>query len=736
MKNYLRIFSLLLLSGFTTNLLAQSAETGTIRGVVVDEKDEVITGASIGIETENKGDATDEEGRFLIEDVQPGSYRLIVTAVGYTRQAFDVEVKAGATAELDIQMETSRLEMDEVVVTGTMRETFVKDSPVKVQVIGQEFLDKNSSENIMESVNYINGLHNQVGCGVCGTNEVRINGMDGPYTSVLIDGMPIMGALASVYGLNGINPSIIQSVEITKGPNSTLYGSEAMAGVINIRTKHPSQAPEFSLNSTLSSHSESAADLSFAPSLEFADVLFSGSGFYFDTFMDQNDDAFADIPLQQRLSLFNKWSFNRPDDRIFDVAVKYNTEDRLGGVEAFRKSMRGSESVYGEAIQTDRVELVGSYQLPVEKQHLRVDFSYNYHDQNSWYGDYNYDANQQIFHTNVLWDKRIDAERQLLIGGTFRYDALDQTFDEIRLENGSEDNRVTPGLFAQYEHIFNPDWRIMAGGRLDHYPEHGTIFSPRLNLKVDPFDHTTVRFNTGTGFRIVNLFTEEHEALSGSRSVILDEELNPERSYNATLNINQIVDIGLSVLNIDLDMFYTHFTNQIIPDYSRPNEIRYGNLDEYSVTRGISLNAAHNFPGPLQYSVGVTAQEVFQMIDDRKESVHFAPEMSGVFTLSYAFEPVGITLDWTGRVMGEMKLPDYTGYEDHSRVFTEQNLRVGKSFTNGLELYASVKNLFNYVQKDPLVAPDRPFSNEFATDRVYGPLQGRRALLGLKYEFK
>src|SRR5699024_535100 len=115
-------------------------------------------------------------------------------------------------------------------------------------------------------------------------------------------------------------------------------------------------------------------------------------------------------------------------------------------------------------------------------------------------------------------------------------------------------------------------------------------------LKIRAADHTTIRLNAGTGFRIVNLFTEEHDVLSGSRRVVIDGNLDPERSFNGTLNINQIVDIGFSVLNIDLDLFHTYFSNQIIPDYSSPNEIRYSNLNGHAVSRGASLSAAHNFP--------------------------------------------------------------------------------------------------------------------------------------------
>lgn len=728
------IMLLLLVFAGGTTVFAGEKQDGVLRGIVLEnETGEPIPGATVWLTETEKGISADEQGRFEIGNLQPGTYTLTVTAVGYTKKEVTARLGKDDISEMEIRLEKSLHELDQVVVTGTMRETYVKDSPVKVSVVSSGFLQKNPTNNLMESISYINGLYNQVDCGVCSTNNIRINGMEGAYTAVLIDGMPIMGSLASVYGLNGLNPNIIESIEIIKGPNSTLYGSEAMGGVINIRTKEPGNSSLLTLDAYTSTHEEHNFDFSVAPKTEGFSTLFSGSGFYFDRFLDQNGDNFADATKNKRISLFNKWSFNRPENRRFDIALKYYYEDRLGGTSRFTKDLRGSDTVYGEAIETNRVEWISSYELPFEEL-FRLETSFSYHDQDSYYGDYRYEANQQVYFANLIWDKSFRYDRQLLMGGVLRYDALDQTFNSRRVENGSVDNRFIPGVFAQYEHIFSPAVRGLAGARLDHYNDHGLIFSPRLNLKLSASDHTTIRLNGGTGFRIVNLFTEEHDALTGSREVIITENLDPERSYNATFNVNQIVDIGVSVLNIDVDAFYTHFTNQIIPDYDTRNEIRYSNLDGYSVSRGISISAAHNFPGPLMYSAGVTFQDVFQENDGEREPMLFAPDFNSVFSLSYGFESVGLYVDYTGRVVGKMDLPEYPGEKNRSTVFTEQNLKLTKILANGLELYSAVKNLFNYTQKNPLIAPDRPFSDDFATDHVYGPLQARRVLFGIRYE--
>lgn len=726
MKGYL-IFILLIFVAIASTLAQKT--TGIVTGVVTSEN-QPVAGANVVLPDLQKGTATDSEGQFTITNLDAGSYFLSVSSVGYETFEQEITLAPADTLWLEINLESKPAELDEVVVTGTMRETFVRESPVKVNVVSRNYLEKTTANNLMESINFLGGMYEQVSCAVCETSSIRINGMDGPYTAVLIDGMPIMGALASVYGLDGINSNMIRSIEIIKGPNSTLYGSEAMGGVVNVITQDINENSGISFGASMSTHEEANVDFTYTPATDKAETMLGINALYFDRFLDHNDDGFADATRRKRLSLFNKWNFQRDDARKFEVAYKIYLEDRVGGTEGFSRNLRGSDQIYGEAISTRRFELLSTYDLPFETEEVRADFSYSYHDQDSYYGDYHYQANQQIFFTNLIWDKQFNPWRQLLVGATSRLDALDQIFDDIRLAEGSRDTRFIPGLFAQYEHTFTSSFKTLGGMRIDHYKDHGLIYSPRINAKLDLSDHTTFRINGGTGFRIVNLFTEEHEALTGSREVIIEEELDPERSVNGTINLNQIIDIGYSVLNVDLDLFYTHFYNQIIPNYEQINEIRYQNLEGYSVSRGISLSAAHNFIAPFTYSIGVSWMDVFQMNNEIKAAIPFAPEWSGVFTASYTLPDAKTTLDYSGRLVGKMALPEYPRFSNHSELFTEHNLKISHDLSEALKISISVQNIGNYTQKNAIVAPDRPFSDDFETDRVYGPLQTRRAVIG------
>ena len=202
---------------------------------------------------------------------------------------------------------------------------------------------------------------------------------------VLIDGMPIVSSLASVYGLSGIPNALVERVEIVKGPASSLYGSEAVGGLINIITKKPQHAPSVYVDYMHTSWNEKNADLGFVwKPLRKAQVLTGINLYHYNTPIDHNKDGFTDVTLQQRISVFQKWNFQRKENRLLSLAVRYYYEDRWGGEMNWNKKFRGGDSIYGESIYTKRWELTGQYQLPV-KEKILYSVSFNYHDQDSRY---------------------------------------------------------------------------------------------------------------------------------------------------------------------------------------------------------------------------------------------------------------------------------------------------------------------------------------------------------------
>ena len=699
----------------------------TLSGII--QSNSPIPFASISIKGQSIGTASNADGFFEINDIKEGSYEFIFSAIGFKKLKKNIIIQSGKNS-VDITLEPSSYDIDQVVVTGTMKETFLSASPVKVDVVTQKFLKKIATANVMEVIENVNGVQKQINCGVCGTNDIHINGMEGPYTLVLINGMPIMSSLSTVYGLNGIPTSLIKQIEIIKGPSSTLYGTEAVAGVINILTKDPSDVSTIEIESFITSHLEKNIDFAYAPKMKKVDVLLSGNYFKMDNFLDDNEDNFTDIPLSERLSLFNQWNFKRKSQKNLSLSAKYYQEDRSGFVEGWSDSLRGNESIYGESIYTDRIELAASYELPMDED-VRIDASYNYHHQDSYYGDTKYEAYQSIYFANLIWNKQLGHNHDLISGLTYRY----QTFLDSTLANINE-RKFIPALFIQDEITFSRKWTSLIGIRTDYHDEHGFIFSPRLNLKFKPKTYTTFRLNAGTGFRLVNLFTEDHAFLTGTREVLVVEYLKPEESYNINLNANHIFSLGRSTGTIDVDAFYTYFTNKITPDYDvNPNQIIYANLNGFSVSRGLAFNIQQNFDFPLSVKAGGTILDVYSVDDNNiREDELFAPSFTGVFSLSYNWDIINTSIDWTAKVTGPMSLPSFPyPFEraEESPWFSQHHLQIKKVFSESLTAFMGVKNVFNYTQESPLVDWQNPFGDDFDTSYAYGPLQSRRFLFGL-----
>ena len=228
--------------------------------------------------------------------------------------------------------------LNEVVVTGSLKEEYVTDSPVKVNVITSKKINSfipSAGANITEIVQLVNGAQEVIACGVCYTNSISINGLEGPYTSVLLDGIPMYGNLASVYGLNGIPNMIIDRLEIVKGPSSTLYGSEAVAGVINILTKDPREQPFFSLDTQVITSKESFVNLALTPNIGKSYGYFGVNWDRNSNFEDYNNDGFGDDINLTRLSIFNKWNVYRESKKEFVISARYYFEDRRNGVKEY-----------------------------------------------------------------------------------------------------------------------------------------------------------------------------------------------------------------------------------------------------------------------------------------------------------------------------------------------------------------------------------------------------------------
>lgn len=728
----------------------------------VSSNGEAVPLVNVYLENTILGTSTDEMGSYTLKNIPPGNYTLRATVIGYLPFTKQVSLSANENKIFRITLTPSSEQLDEMVVTGTLKPVSRLESPVPVEVYSPTFLKKNPTASIFEALQNVNGVRPQINCNVCNTGDIHINGLEGPYTLVLIDGMPIVSGLGTVYGLSGIPNSLIDQIEIVKGPASSLYGSEAVGGLINVITKNTLEAPDFFADGFATGWGEYNLDV--GAKIEFGtktDMLLGINYFNYDTPVDNNGDNFTDLTLQDRISIFQKWNFRRPENRILSLAGRFFYEDRWGGEMQWTPEFRGGDEIYGESIYTRRWEVLGKYQLPF-KEKLLLSFSYNDHNQNSVYGDIPYLADQRIGFSQLTWDKAV-GKHDLLFGSAIRYNYYDDnTPATANLRNNEPDEVFIPSLFAQDEIQLAQKHNLLLGLRYDYDSRHGNILTPRAAYKWKLGDNDILRFNTGTGFRVVNLFTEDHAALTGAREVIIAEELRPERSVNFNLNyMKKIYADNGKFVGLDASVFYTYFSNVILPDYDTdPNQIIYDNLDGKSVSQGISANVDVVFPIGLKVLIGATLQDVSNTENGITQRQILTESYTGTWNVSYDFRSLHLSVDYTGNLYGPMRLPllgDLDPRQEFSPTWSIQNVQFTYKGLKDFEIYGGIKNLLDWTPNrgnpfiiarandpfdrnvtfdgngDVVATADNPNALTFDPTYVYGPNQGIRGFFGMRY---
>ena len=730
--------------------LHADAQLSIVSGRVVGP-DGAVPFAHVVVGSADHAAVSDLAGRFQVEDVPYGQHQLKISSVGFSAFSKRIDVN-GSVLDLGVlRLESAVAQLEEVVVTGTMREVSRAESPVPVEVITPALFRKNPNPALIDAVGMVNGVRPQINCSVCNTGDIHINGMEGPYTMVLIDGMPIVSGLSTVYGLSGIPTSLVERVEIVKGPGSALYGSEAMGGIINVITRDPALTPKVAADIMSTTWQEHNLDAGFKLGKGKVNDLIGVNAYHYDLPQDNNEDGFTDVTLQKRISIFNKLSIQRPKRKQASLAARYVHEDRWGGQMNWSPEFAGSDSIYAESIATRRWELIGQYQLPLQED-VMFQISMNGHEQRSWYGITPYNATQNVFFSQLYWSRRIGACHDLLTGLAYRHTFYNDntTATAIGVEPFSTDRpqqKPLPGLFLQDEWSITELHKLLLGYRLDNDVDHGMVHSPRIAYKFAPSGRWAVRASFGTGYRVVNIFTEDHAALTGARDVKIEEDLRPETSWNGTLNIVRKWVGEKRFFEIDGSVFHTRFGNRILPDYdSDPDLIIYRNLKGNGVSQGVSLNLGTRIGDRFRMHVGTTYMDVFTEEDRVRVDQYFAPKWSGIFNASMDLLKA-TSIDLTAQWYGPMRLPTLPNdpRPEYSPAYAMLNIQLKQKIGERWELYGGLKNLLDFVPADPLMRPfdpfDRhvddpianPYGHTFDTTYMYAPLQGRRGFLGVRW---
>lgn len=785
--NRLHIILTIFLLLFAQINFAQKIKTdANLVGHVVSSG-EHIPFATVIVKGTTIGTTTDETGHFQLINLPERSLVVVAQSLGYKPQEKEITIKARETKELNFELERDVLGLGEVVVTGDRNATNRIESSTIVNTITPKLFATTQSVTLSEGLNFCPGLRMENNCQNCGFSQVRMNGMEGPYSQILINSRPIFSGLAGVYGLELIPSSMIERVEVVRGGGSALYGSNAIAGTINLILKDPiNNSYEFGVNTGLigvglDDSGDPAQDYSvnFNTSLVSADNKTGMAlyGFYRDREpFDANDDDFSEIAslknttigtrLYHRFGTRNKVTadfFNIKEDRRggdrFDYpeheaniaeALKHNiTTGALTYEQFFREN--DLFSVYASGQRVNRDSYYGANKLLSDYGNTK-DFSYAIGAQ--------YNAKLGISNLIVgiendgaqLKDKKLgyaDLDNAVIVNNTIV--SIPHTDNVIVADQTTN----TVGLFAQYEINWNK-LKISAGARFDHYnvedKEHsgsdksGNVLSPRLTFKYDIKEYLQARISYSQGYRAPQIFDEDlHIETSGSRKVVHenspDLEQETSHSYMASFDFNK--RLGKVYVGLLVEGFYTQLNNPFANEYSEPDEngtVVYTrvNADDGAKVQGVNveLNVVPNYVFSLKAGFTVQSSKYEQVQEFNEKGFFRTPEDYGYMTLDWQFsKKLGISA--TGNYTGKMLVPYFgtqipdpeEGELRESESFLDLGFKVRYNIKlNGasLQLFTGMKNIFNSYQDDFDSGIDRD------PGYIYGPMNPRTIYFGLK----
>ncbi|NOY60965.1 MAG: TonB-dependent receptor, partial [Calditrichaeota bacterium] len=489
---------------------------GKIRGKIIDARsNEPLPGTNVTVLGSRYGAATDLNGRYEIAGIPPGKYRLHVSMIGYKIFEKEVYVSLDKVTLQDFALEEDVLEADAIVVTATGTPHFYKDTPIKTTVISRKLIESRAAENLADALALQTGVRVETNCQNCNFTQVRLLGMEGHYSQILIEGDPTVSSLAGVYGLEQIPEEMIERIEIVKGGGSALYGGSAVAGVINIITRRPS-GNRINL-SIRNSDIRNTFDHQIGLTVSRVNKAGNSGAFIFGSFqhrspMDYDGDGFSEIgKLENRSAGLNWYYHPRQNSELF-VQMHHIQENRRGGN---KFDLPPDKADIAEAIQTWRWGgTVRWKHQPTALLDYKTYFSFAYQKRSSYYGSHQ-DPNAYGRTTDPLYVTGFQlnyklARNLLTTGVQYQQEQLNDV--AVAYNRVISDLYTDVGLFLQDNLHFGADENaeIITGIRYDkHSKIKKSILSPRLGMRIKLSDTITLRGGFSTGFKAPQIFDED-----------------------------------------------------------------------------------------------------------------------------------------------------------------------------------------------------------------------------------
>ena len=712
------------------------------------------------------GCLTDESGHFYLKNLPEGELTIVFSMIGYEKEERTLHLHRDTLIEMNVEIAETSFMIDNVVVTANKYETKQKEVATIVNVISPLIIESTTSNTMADVLNFQTGLRVEETCSNCGVPQIRINGLEGQYTQILMDSRPIFSSLASVYGLEQLPAGMIDRIEVIRGGGSALYGANAIAGVVNIITKEPSRN-FFNVNHTTAFTQSGTYDINTAMNASVVSENQKAGIFLFGVQRnreqyDRDHDGYSDIPLLNSTTAGFRSFFKTSDYSKLTAEYHHTTEYRRGGYGI--DSVQPHESPLTEQLRhnIDAATLKWDMYTADNKHFLSAYTSFQHIGRHSYFGT-NYNPNAYGKSTDIVsvtgaqyrfsypcgW-----MNADLSAGAEYSYNQLrDQILGY---------NRNT----LQYVHLgggyVQNEWKnkylsVLVGGRLEqHSLLDKPIFSPRANVRYTPFANRQspvadliLRLSYASGYRAPQIYEEDLHvgAVGGEVSLIsLAEDLRPEYSHSVSGSIDMYKRLGKWDLNLTLEGFFTQL-NDVFTLVENGHDAQ-GNLlltrTNASGARvaGLNVEAKVGYGHLLTFQAGYTYNHSRYIQPEQwsenpnitpQRRMFRTPDHYGYFLCN--IEPIKhFHIVTNGKVTGSMLVQHFAGYvpedeEVETPVFFEWDVKlcydipIYKHYT--LEINAGVKNLLDHFQSDIDQGMDRD------AGYIYGPAAPRTYFVGI-----
>jgi outer membrane receptor for ferrienterochelin and colicin len=721
-----------------------------VTGYVHDVQGQPLVGASVYWSVQNDGGTyTEVDGTFKLPLAKGLPADLVVSYVGYVPDTMQIK-EAGS---IDIELR-SRQDMDVVVVTENRQGSFISTiNPVKTEVITAKELGRSACCDLAGCFNTQGSVHPTTTNIVTNAKELRILGLSGVYNQVLIDGFPLIQGLSYTYGISSIPGTLIKSIFVAKGANSVLQGYESISGQINVVLKQPDEDERLLLNVYLNSFGEHQYNLNYTQRWDNWSTLLAAHTTQPAQRNDRDEDEFLDLPLLTRYTVYNKWKYRDAGEwgLYSETGLRFVQEQRIGGQVSFEPDQdKGTTNAYGQLVEYSQPEIYTKtgYRLD-DYHHILFYASGFYQKQESYYGTTHYQGTHANAYLNLQYEYNWRENHQLKTGFSYRFLDLEEDIsfgnDDLQRSYAGIYQRQEniPGVFA--ENVFNwydSQLTLITGFRYDHHNDFGWKATPRVLLRANLSPATVARISAGTGWRTVNLFSENINLLASSRDVRITEELLPEEAINYGANLTHNYYGDDVEAQFSFDFYRTVFQNQIFPDYDTdPTVAIVRNFTGTSISNGFQGELGLAFYQRFGVKLAYNYLDVYRVVDGEKQVLPFNATHRVVASFSY--EPLSkgwhfdANVHWTGeqRLANTASSPPEFQQEEYADPFTVINAQFTKAWTK-LEIYAGCENIFDFRQLRPIRSWQDPFGPYFDTANVWGPTRGREFYVGVRYRIE